>query len=399
MERKKRVLLGVSGCIAAYKACEIVSTLSKAGVEVKVIMTESATKLVTPKTFEVLSKNNVCTNTFETISAYNVEHISLANWADIMLVAPATANTIAKLALGIADDMLSTTYLACKADKIIVPAMNTNMYESEAFGCNLKTIKDRGALIIEPISGNLACGDVGKGKMEDPQTICEIVLSQLSKAQDMCTKRVIVTAGGTAEPIDAVRKITNSSSGKMGVEIANSFTKRGAEVVFIHGNTSVEIPNFAKNIKVETTDDMFAAVMAELPNADAVVKAAAPCDFKLKEQFANKIKEKALTLELVPNVDIAQAVGKVKGDKVLVIFSAETENLLANARGKLARKNADFVVANDVTQEGAGFMVNTNIATLIFASGEEIPLPKMTKAQLADEITENVKNLLEKADK
>ncbi|MFI3128827.1 MAG: bifunctional phosphopantothenoylcysteine decarboxylase/phosphopantothenate--cysteine ligase CoaBC [Bacillota bacterium] len=399
MERKKRVLLGVSGCIAAYKACEIVSTLSKADIEVKVIMTASACKLVTPKTFEVLSKSKVATETFENIASFDVQHISLANWADIMLVAPATANTIAKFALGIADDMLSTTYLACKAKKIIVPAMNTNMYDSVAFQTNLETIKNRGCQIIEPVSGNLACGDVGKGKMEDPQTICDIVISELNKTKDMAGKRVIVTAGGTAEPIDAVRKITNSSSGKMGVEIAKSFQERGAEVVFIHGNTSVQIPNFTKNIKVGTTDEMFEAVMAELPKADAIVKAAAPCDFKLKQQFANKIKEKALTLELVPNVDIASEVGKIKAGKVLVIFSAETENLIPNAKGKLARKNADFVVANDVTQEGAGFSVDTNIATLIFADGTEIPLPKMTKTALADKITENVKNLLEKADK
>ncbi|MFI3167003.1 MAG: bifunctional phosphopantothenoylcysteine decarboxylase/phosphopantothenate--cysteine ligase CoaBC [Bacillota bacterium] len=399
MERKKRVLLGVTGCIAAYKACEIVSTLSKADIEVKVIMTKNACSLVAPKTFEVLSKNAVALDTFEQVANFDVHHISLAAWADVFLVAPATANTIAKFALGIADDMLSTTYLASKAKKIIVPAMNTNMYESVAFQKNLQTIKDHGCEIIQPICGNLACGDVGKGKMQSPAEICKYVIDALKENTKMQGKTVIVTAGGTAEPIDGVRKITNSSSGKMGVEIAKSFEKMGANVIFVHGNTTVEIPNFYQNIKVSTTDQMFDAVMTNLEKADAIVKSAAPCDFKVKNQFTNKIKEKSLALELIPNVDIAFEVGKVKGDKVLVIFAAETQNLLENARGKLAKKNADFVVANDITQEGAGFNVDTNIATLIFADGKEIPLEKMAKSQLASVIAESVKNLLEKADK
>ncbi len=398
MERKKRVLLGVTGCIAVYKACEIVSTLSKQDIEVKVIMTKNAEKLVAPKTFEVLSKNAVAIDTFEAVANFDVHHISLAQWADVFLIAPATANSIAKFALGIADDMLSTTYLASNAHKIVVPAMNTQMYEASAFQTNLQTLKDRGVQIVEPISGNLACGDIGKGKMQSPTEICKAVSEFLHGVQDMKGKTVIVTAGGTAEPIDQVRKITNSSSGKMGVEIGKSFAKRGANVIFIQGSTNVEIPKFFKNIKVATTDDMYEAVMENLPSADAIVKSAAPCDFKLKQQFKNKIKEKALTLELVPNVDIASEVGKIKGDKVLVIFSAETENLIQNAKGKLARKNADFVVANDVTQEGAGFSVDTNIATLIFANGKELPLEKMSKASLADIIAENVKTLLEKAD-
>ncbi len=399
MERKKRVLLGVSGCIAAYKACEIVSTLSKADIEVKVIMTKNACQLVGPKTFEVLSKNAVAIDTFEDVANFDVHHISLAKWADVFLIAPATANCIAKFALGIADDMLSTTYMASKACKIVVPAMNTNMYEAEAFQNNLQTLKNRGVNIISPIEGNLACGDSGKGKMESPAEICKFVIETLNKKADMKGKTVLVTAGGTAEPIDGVRKITNSSSGKMGVEIAKSFSERGANVIFIHGNTSVEIPNFYKNIKVGTTDEMFEAVMANLELCDAIVKSAAPCDFKVKHQFENKIKEKALSLELVPNVDIASAVGKVKGDKILVIFAAETQNLIENAKGKLARKNADFVVANDVTQAGAGFNVDTNIATLLFADGREMPLEMMSKAQLACVITSNVKELLEKAEK
>lgn len=398
MQRKKRVLLGITGCIASYKACEIVSTLTKSDVEVKVIMTKSALELTSRKTLETLSKNRVSVDTFENIEVWNVAHIELAKWADLFLVAPATANSIAKFALGIADDMLSTTWLASNAPKMIAPAMNTQMYRAEAFQNNLNILKARGVEIISPVVGNLACGDTGEGKMQSPQEICKAVMHALSPNCDLQGEKIIVTAGGTSQPIDGVRHITNSSSGLMGVEIAKSLQQRGADVIFVHGNTTVFIPTFYKNVKVTTTQDMFEAVMKNLEVASAIVKAAAPCDFMVANYSAEKIKEKTFTLSLVPNVDIAFEVGKIKGDKVLCIFAAETSNVLENAKGKLAKKNADFVVANYVTNPEGGFNVSTNVATIITKEGEVRELAKMEKCQLAEIIASEIAGRINKAE-
>ena len=395
LERKKRVLVGVTGGIAAYKACEIVSTLAKNGVDVKVIMTKSACEFVRPKSFEVLSKNPVITDMFGDVKEYEVEHISLAKWADVFVISPATANIIGKFAHGIADDMLTTTYMASKSKKIIVPAMNTNMYESCVFQENLEKLRNWGDVIVPPIVGNLACGDNGKGKMESPAEICKVIFENLEITSEMKGKKVIVTSGGTMEDIDKVRYITNYSSGKMGTEIAKCFENMGAEVIFIYGKMDFEPPHFYKNIKVKTTQDMYEKVMEELQDVHAIIKAAAPCDFKIKGENKNKIKEKEILLEFTANVDIAKAVGEKKGDKILVIFSAETENLIENAKGKLKRKNANFVVANDVTMEGAGFLVDTNIATLIFENGKEEKLEKMKKSSLAKIICKRTSELLE----
>ncbi len=390
----KSVVLGVTGGIAAYKSCEIVSRLVKLGVNVDVIMTENAQKFVTPLTFETLSKNAVVTDTFMRTESYDVHHISLAKKADVLVVAPATADVIGKFAQGIADDMLSTTFMASTATKIVCPAMNTNMYESEACRMNLEILRNRGVIIVDSTVGRLACGDVGKGKMAEPVVIVEKIEEILQPVQDYKGKTVLVTAGGTEENIDGVRVIANHSSGKMGVAIARAAANRGAKVVLVHGKMSVAVPKeVAIDVPVTSTDDMLSAVKANFDGVDAFIMSAAPADYKVKNQFSSKVKSETLTLELVKNPDIAKWVGENKGDAKLVVFSAETDDLIENAKGKLEKKHADLVVANDVTKAGAGFNVDTNIATLIDRNGKSFDSGLVMKTELAEIILDTLSAL------
>lgn len=390
----KSVVLGVTGCIAAYKACEIVSRLKKLGANVDVIMTKNARKFVSPLTFETLAKSPVVIDTFKRTGEYDVHHVSLAKKADVFVVAPATANLIGKIAYGIADDMLTTTFLASNAPKLICPAMNPNMFNSAAVQDNIKTIESRGMTVMQPSVGVVACGDVGKGRLPEPEEIVEKICKILQPKQDFNGKTVLITAGGTEESIDGVRFITNRSSGKMGFALCDVAGSRGAEVVLIKGKTTAELPkNVAKTINVKTTQDMFDAVKENLERADIVVMAAAPADYKMKNVAPQKIKSETLTLELEKNPDIAKYVGENKGGKILAIFSAETENLIENATGKLKKKNADVVIANDVTKEGAGFDVDTNIATIITSSGEKFESGLVKKTELATLIFDVISEL------
>lgn len=390
----KNVVLGVSGGIACYKACEIVSRLKKLGANVDVIMTDHACEFVKPLTFQTLAKSAVVTNEFAPVKEYDIKHISLAKKADILVVAPATANVIAKFAEGIADDMLSTTYLASTATKLICPAMNTDMYEQQATQNNIDTLKKRGALFCEPDTGLLACGDVGKGRMAEPEVIVNRIIDAVSLKQDFHGKRVLVTAGGTEESLDGVRVLTNKSSGKMGCAIASAAAERGAEVVLVYGNMSVDVPKcVAKSIKAVSTMDMKAAVEEEFKTSDIAIMAAAPADYRPSKQFDNKIKSETLTVDFVKNPDIAASIGKVKGQRKLVVFAAETENLLKNAKAKLAKKCADLVVANDVTAQGAGFNVDTNVATIIDNDGNCKESGLVSKLELANIILDRVLEL------
>lgn len=387
------ITLGVSGGIAAYKACDIVSRLKKLGAEVDVVMTKNATKLIQPLTFESLSGRPVSVDTFAKKKNFDIKHISLAKKSDLFLIAPATANVIAKLAQGIADDMLSTTALAMTCPIVIAPAMNSAMYLNEVVQKNIQILKDRGFIFVDPESGRLACGDTGIGKLADPKIIVDKVVEILRPKNDYVGKKVLVTCGATREPIDGVRYITNKSSGKMGIEIAKSIMDRGGEVVLVKGLTTCAIPSYITNIvSVETTKQMLKAVMDNYSSCDVIIKAAAPSDYALEETFDNKIKGDKLVLNLVKNPDIAKEVGRVKENRKLVIFCAETTNLIENAKKKLESKNADMVVANDVTQEGAGFDVDTNIVTIISKSKEKA-YPKMLKKDVANVILDEI-NLL-----
>ncbi len=389
----KNIVLGVTGGIACYKACDIVSRLVKLGACVDVIMTKNATEFVSPKTFESLSHRQVVVDTFQKIEKFEIEHISLAQKADAFLIAPATYNIIGKIANGIADDMLTTTIAAAKrAIKVICPAMNTNMYTNEICISNLKKLKELGFVQVQPISGRLACGDIGVGKMQEPDVIVKKVCELLCGKQDLAGKKVLITCGGTEEAIDAVRVITNHSSGKMGIAICKECKKRGAQVTLVAGKVSVKIPELDKVVGVSTTMQMYDAVLDNSKVADYVIMAAAPSDYRPKQVASNKIKSENLVLELVKNPDIAAAVGKNKMDTKLVIFSAETENLIENAKGKLAKKNADMVVANDVTKEGAGFNVDSNIVTIITKNSVK-DFDKMSKDDVAKIIVDNMLDL------
>lgn len=387
---KKTVILGVTGCIAAYKSCEIVSRFIKLGYDVRVIMTVNATEFVSKLSFETLSNNRVVVEAFDPNREFETEHISYAKLASAFVIAPATANVIGKIANGIADDMLTTTVMATKAPVFICPAMNTNMYNNPTVTKNIETLKEKGYIIIDSTEGRLACGDIGKGKMAEPIDIVEEVDKLLTPKPDFRGKTVLITAGATIEPIDAVRYITNHSSGKMGVALAEAVLDRGGNVILVAGNTSVPLPKGITVVKVKTTRDMLEAVTEKLNDSDIIIKCAAPADYRPKEVAAQKIKSEVLNLELVKNPDIAKAVGNVKGDKKLVIFAAETNDLIENASGKLMNKGADIVVANDVTKEGAGFGTDTNIATIIRKDGVIKPLEKMPKRELADVILDNI---------
>lgn len=385
----KNIVIGVTGGIAAYKVCYVVSALKKSGTNVFVIMTKNATEFVRPLTYETLSGNRVIVDTFDRDFEWEVEHVSLAKKADLFLVAPCTADFAGKLSGGIADDFLSTTAMAMKCPIVLAPAMNTNMLTSSAYKANEAVLRSRGVLFIEPGSGHLACGDDGKGRLAEPDEIVRFVTDVLLPKQDYEGKTVLVTAGGTSEPIDPVRFITNRSSGKMGVAIAEKAALRGANVILVAGNISVPVPSGIRRADVSTTAEMYDAVMKYLPEADYIVKAAAPADYAVEACSDKKIKAETLTLKLKKNPDIAAAVGKIKGDKKLIIFSAETDNCDKNAREKMAKKNADMVVLNDVTKPGAGFNTDTNIVTIMTKSTKE-ELPVMEKSALADILLDRI---------
>ena len=389
----KRIVLGVTGGIAAYKACDLVRRLVKQGAKVRVVLTENAARFVPPLSFEALSGNPAYTDTFAPRA--QMEHIALARWADAFAIAPATANCLAKLACGIADDLLSTTALAMTAPLLIAPAMNANMWRHPATQQNLKTLLARGARTVEPDSGRLACGDDDVGRMAQPESIVAALDALLNPRQDLAGLRVLVTAGPTVERIDPVRYITNRSSGKMGYAIAEAARDRGARVTLVSGPVQLSAPAGVEVVYVESSAQLCKAVLERGAEADAVIQAAAPADFRPAQTAAHKIKKtgEGMTLALENTVDIAAELGRRKRPgQVLVAFAAETDDLLENAKGKLERKNADLVVANDVSRSDAGFGVDTNAVTLITREGARA-LPLMSKREAADGILDLVAEL------
>ncbi|MGD8190101.1 bifunctional phosphopantothenoylcysteine decarboxylase/phosphopantothenate--cysteine ligase CoaBC [Brevibacillus ginsengisoli] len=391
--QKKTIVLGVSGGIAAYKAAALTSKLTQAGADVYVMMTESAQKFVQPLTFQALSHHPVYTDTFVEPNAEVISHIDLADRADLIILAPATANLIGKLANGIADNMLCATLLATKAPVMIAPAMNVNMYQHPAVRANMQRLAGFGYRFIEPAEGNLACGWVGKGRMEEPETIVEIVTQFFQRPQDLAGKRVVVTAGPTREKIDPVRYISNHSTGKMGYAIAEAARERGADVTLISGPTSLNKPTDVKFVAVESVQEMFAAVMEAMPQTDIVIKAAAVSDYRPKETHKHKMKKKSegLTLELEKAPDILQTIGeRRRADQYIVGFAAETQDLSKYAIDKLNGKNCDMIVGNNVLTEGAGMGSDTNIVTLYTKDGDQLEIPMMSKYDVANRILDQV---------
>ncbi|WP_195282099.1 bifunctional phosphopantothenoylcysteine decarboxylase/phosphopantothenate--cysteine ligase CoaBC [Harryflintia acetispora] len=383
--RDKTIVLGVTGSIAAYKAAQLCSDLHKTGAQVHVIMTGSATKLVAPQTFETLSGNRVSVETFDRNFEWNVMHVSLAKKADVFVVAPATANFIAKMAQGLADDMLSSTILAAGCPKLVCPAMNTGMYENPATQENLRILRGRGISIVEPASGLLACGDEGRGRLADLPVIEEAISYALQTGKPLCGKRVLVSAGATREALDPVRFITNHSTGKMGYAIALAARAMGAQVTLVSANVALRDPYDVEVVPVVSAQEMYDAVMERLPEADIVVKTAAVADYRPAETAGEKIKKSdgALTLSLTRTRDILYEVCQKKAPGQLVCgFSMESENLLENSRQKLRRKGCDLLVANSLRTPGAGFGVDTNVAWLLTEGGEQ-ELPLMSKRELA----------------
>ncbi|MGG4045566.1 bifunctional phosphopantothenoylcysteine decarboxylase/phosphopantothenate--cysteine ligase CoaBC [Paenibacillus favisporus] len=388
----KTIVLGVTGGIAAFKAASLCSKLVQKGADVHVIMTESAKQFITELTFQSLSKNPVYSDTFDERDPSVVSHIHLADEADLVLIAPATANMIAKMAHGLADDMLSTTLLATEAPVMIAPAMNVHMYAHPAVQANMRLLESRGVMMIEPGEGLLACGYVGKGRLEEPETIVQVVERFFASRNESVQgqgllrgKKVIVTSGGTVERIDPVRYITNDSSGKMGFAIAKAAKDMGAEVHVVYGHTDVEPPSDVDAVKVQSAEDMYRAVLEHWEDSDLVIKAAAVADYRPKVTAASKMKKSGdtMTLELVKTVDILEELGKTKTKQFLIGFAAETNDVEKYAQDKLKRKNADLIVANDVTAEGAGFRSDTNIVQVYDAGGLVEQMPVMTKDEVA----------------
>lgn len=391
MLKDKEIVLGVTGGIAAYKAVELLRLLTKAGAVVHVIMTRGATEFVTPLTFQTLSMNPVHTDLFNLISEQEIGHISLADRADLFVIAPATANIIGKLASGIADDMLTTTVMATKSPVLIAPAMNVNMYQNPIYRENEARLRQHGYLFVEPAKGMLACGWEGEGKLQEPEVIFSEVVAALSP-KDLTGDTVLVTAGPTKEEIDPVRFISNHSSGKMGYAIAAAAYRRGARVILVSGPTCLNAQWGVECIQVQSAEEMKSAVLAKAAESTVVIKAAAVADYRPKIRAFTKVKKNAgeQTLELVKNPDILGELGKGKGKLLLIGFAAETEDLLGNAGKKLQAKNLDMIVANDVALEGAGFNVDTNIVKFLYRDGRVESLPKMEKRQLADVILDRV---------
>ena len=384
MLKGKTVLLGVTGGIAAYKAAALASALVKQHAAVEVVMTKNATEFVTPLTFEQLTGRRTMVDTFDRNFSHQVEHISLAERTDLVMIAPATANVCAKLAHGLADDMLTTTVLACRCPKLIAPAMNTNMYENPVTQDNLKILRRYGWDVIEPASGRLACGAVGKGKMPEPEDLLQHILRYLAFPHDLKGKKVLVTAGPTQESLDPVRYLTNHSTGKMGYAIAKMAMLRGAEVTLVSGPTAIPYPPFVKVIPIQSAQDMFEAVAANAPEADFIFKAAAVADYTPATYNDNKMKKKDgdLSIPLKRTQDILKYLGehRIPG-QVICGFSMETENMLENSQAKLAKKNVDMICANNLKVAGAGFGVDTNVITVITKDGfTELPLQSKESA-------------------
>ncbi len=389
----KKIVVGVTGGIAAYKACDLVSRLKKRGAQVRVVLTQHACQFVAPLTFETLSGNQAYTDFFD--RKYEIGHVALAKWADLMLIVPATANCMAKMAAGIADDLLSTTCLAARCPVLLAPAMNSAMWRNPATQENLRLLKARGAKFVGPETGFLACGDADVGRMSEPEQIAEAAEAILNPRMDLEGLRVLVTAGPTVERIDPVRYITNRSTGKMGYALAEAARDRGAQVILVSGPTNLAAPEGVELVRIESSAELCEAVLSRGEAADVVIQAAAPADFRPKVAAAHKIKKtgEGMTLELESTTDIAAELGRRKrAGQVLVAFAAETDDVVENARGKLAKKNADLIVANDVSRSDAGFGVDTNVVTLITA-GDARALEKMSKRAAADAILTRVREL------
>ena len=395
MLKGKTILLGVTGGIAAYKAAALASALVKLHADVEVVMTENATQFVTPLTFEQLTGRRTITNTFDRNFIHQVEHISLAQRTDLVIIAPATANVCAKLAHGLADDMLTTTVLACKCPKLIAPAMNTNMYENQVTQDNLSTLIRYGWEVIKPASGRLACGAEGKGKLPEPEVLVQYILRSIALPHDLSGKKVLVTAGPTQEALDPVRYLTNHSTGKMGYAIAKMAMLRGADVTLITGPTNIPTPPFVNVIKVVSAKDMFDAVTKHFGDTDFVFKAAAVADYTPAEYSTQKIKKNSadLAISLERTQDILGFLGENKhAGQIICGFSMETENMLDNSRAKLVKKNVHMICSNSLTQKGAGFAGDTNILTLI-TRDHAVELPLLSKEAAANEIINQALNL------
>lgn len=391
MLKAKEIVLGVTGGIAAYKAVELLRLLTKAGANVRVVMTREAMKFVAPLTFQTLSMNPVHTDLFSLISERDIGHISLADRADLIVIAPATANIIGKLASGIADDLLSTTVMATKAPVLLAPAMNVNMYRNPIYKENEEKLRRHGFLFVEPAVGMLACGWEGEGKLQETSVIFEEVVSALTP-KDLAGERVLVTAGPTREEVDPVRFVSNHSSGKMGYAIARAASRRGADVTLVSGPVCLEAPHGVKTVNVVSAAEMKEAVLRHYPDSTVVIKAAAVADYRPEVRAVEKVKKdgETLCLKMVRNPDILAELGRIKGNRTIVGFAAETGDPAQNAALKLKKKNLDMIVANDVTRVGAGFNVDTNIVKFLFSDGRVEELPLMGKDELAGVILDRV---------
>ena len=401
MLKGKTVLLGVTGSIAAYKIAYLASALKKLHAQVHVLMTRNATNFINPITFETLTGNKCLVETFDRNFQFQVEHVSIAKQADVVMVAPASANVIGKLAHGIADDMLTTTVMACKCKKIISPAMNTNMYENPVVQDNLKILKHYGYEVIEPASGYLACGDTGAGKMPEPETLKEHILREIAREKDLKGQKILVTAGPTQESIDPVRYITNHSSGKMGYAIAREAMLRGAEVTLVSGPCAITPPPFIKVVPIVTARDMFEAVTSVSREQDIIIKAAAVADYRPAVVYNEKVKKKdgQMSIELEKTDDILQYLGEHKQPgQFLCGFSMETQNMIGNSRAKLQKKNLDMVAANNLKVAGAGFQGDTNVLTLI-TQDEDVSLQLMSKEDAAGLILDKILSLRTDSDR
>ena len=396
MLKGKTVVLGVTGGIAAYKIANLASMLVKLHCDVHVIMTQNATNFITPITFETLTNNKCLIDTFDRNFQFHVEHVALAKRADVVMIAPATANVIGKLAHGIADDMLTTTVLACTCKKFVAPAMNTQMYRNPIVQDNMKTLKQYGFELIEPATGFLACRDVGEGKLPDPEVLLQYILRELAFEKDMTGKKVLVTAGPTQESIDPVRYITNHSTGKMGYAIARHCMMRGADVTLVSGPTNLNPPPFVTVIPVVSAKEMFDAVTSHAKEQDIIIKSAAVADYRPATVASEKMKksDNALALDLEKTEDILKYLGEHKKESPFLCgFSMETENMLDNSRAKLVKKNLDMIVANNLKQTGAGFGTDTNIVTLITKKDEQ-ELPILTKDEVAKALVDKILTLI-----
>lgn len=394
MLKGKTVVLGVTGSIAAYKIANLTSMLTKLHCDVHVIMTKNATNIINPITFETLTAHKCLVDTFDRNFNYNIEHVALGEKADVVLVAPASANVIGKMAAGIADDMLTTTLLACKCKKIVAPAMNTNMYENPVVQANLKKLKEFGMEVIEPASGMLACRVEGKGKLPSEDVLLEYILREIQFEKDMTGKKVLVTAGATQEAIDPVRYITNHSTGKMGYALAKIAMRRGADVTLVTAPTNLPAPLFVDVVPVVSAQEMFDAVKEHAPQMDIIIKAAAVADYTPVSVSDEKIKKKDgdLSLPMKRTTDILAYLGEHrKPGQFICGFSMETENLVENSKKKLQKKNADLIVANNLRDEGAGFGTDTNVVTLVMEEGI-VELPCMSKEQVAEAVLDAIQN-------